>query len=613
MLKKFSFIAAAALFLAFAITSCNHGGLDPDEPKGNTTFAVSHDQYTQWQPRDLVAVFDPITNQVRKFRVSTDGTSIVGDLSKGDFPIWAVYPYDAVTNWTEQENCEYHFSIVQQPDGEGLADRNSYVQACEGGDRTQTLVFEPKMTLVGVTVDASEIKHITLFDKNYKGFQLNAPGDEFKRATYYAAFPVGENKIRSQATHRSGRYVNSSSDYNTVGVAGKPDELGVVTSGDWQCAAMSNETVTLTDFDTFVDNGGLNGVIDASYIAMLKYMAASYLPKKDDKLVACKFRYWSYGTDGQWRQLSAVVYYPESAVNGDDLKGIVLANHYSISRNADCPTNTNDYHMIGAWMNYAVVIADGCGFGCDSANPQAYLDYDVTACGDINALLAAKNAMAQNVVHVADAKPFNIGYSQGAYSGMANEKYVAEHPELNLSFAQTILGGGPYNPAKVWEEYLTDKYPDALNFLPLTICSFVECNDISLAYSKVFKEPLASHVDDWILSKQYSLGEISNKIGATKVADILVDGFAAGSSSEFSALMGVAKKNSLTSGWTPQTTANFVISHSTEDNIVPYACCTEMKNFLSAQTCTSSFTDATGNHQSAANTWLVAVLTALNK
>jgi hypothetical protein len=100
---------------------------------------------------------------------------------------------------------------------------------------------------------------------------------------------------------------------------------------------------------------------------------------------------------------------------------------------------------------------------------------------------------------------------------------------------------------------------------------------------------------EWILSKEYTLLEINDKLGTDNLADILNDDFMAGKGDAYERVMEICRRYSLTSGWAPPSGTKIFLYHSKQDDTVPYANLTAMKTFLD-EVAPGSYTASDGNH-----------------
>ena len=281
-------------------------------------------------------------------------------------------------------------------------------------------------------------------------------------------------------------------------------------------------------------------------------------------------------------ELSAVLYLPQAILNKErSLAGISIANHGTIASNAECPTEKPQFEGAFAWKNHAIVMPDYYGFGISKDRPQAYLDPETTAQNNIDAYLAAVQLIEDRGIAMPE-KLFSFGYSQGGFNAMANLKYVTEHPELGITFQKALCGGSPFDVPKTWEAYLAGAYRNAIGFVPMTVVSINESQKLNLPYGHLFREPLLSNWQDWILSKDYTLTQINGFLDTNNLADILTDEMIAGTGPYFGAIQETCQRYSLTAGWTPPpgTTTKIYLYHSMDDDTVPYENFTAMKAFL---------------------------------
>jgi pimeloyl-ACP methyl ester carboxylesterase len=224
---------------------------------------------------------------------------------------------------------------------------------------------------------------------------------------------------------------------------------------------------------------------------------------------------------------------------------------------------------------------DYYGFGVSADRPQAFLDPETTARGNIDGYFAALQLLQDRKVEIPE-RVYSFGYSQGGFNAMANLKYVSAHPELGIHFQKVICGGSPFNVERTWMEYTKEDsaFRSAVAFVPLTMVSINESHKLSIDYSQLFKGNLLDNWQDWILSKKNSLSQLNRLLGTTDLSEILNDDFMAGKGEAYEKIMEVCRSYSLTTGWTPPSDTYIILFHSTSDDIVPYANYQEMTAFL---------------------------------
>ena len=351
---------------------------------------------------------------------------------------------------------------------------------------------------------------------------------------------------------------------------------------------------TYTNLKELLDETGYD-------LSAAQSLIPSLFPDSDTPASAISYTYISADPQGNPVELSAVLYIPDSALKGLKLTGISLTNHGTIASNAECPTKKTQFEGAIAWKNYAVVMPDYYGFGATSDRPQAYLDAETTARGNIDAYIAAVQLLKDRNVTIPD-KLYSFGYSQGGFNSMANLKYVSEHPELGIHFEKVLCGGSPFDVELTWNAYTQGTFRNAIGFVPLTLVSINESQRLSIDYGTLFKGALLENWREWILSKKYNLSTINEKLGSTTtLADILHEDIMAGRGDSYSRILDVCRRYSLTSGWTPPSGTKIILFHSSGDDTVPYDNLGAMKTFLDgvAPDCYSTLEGPYGGHVNA--------------
>ena len=303
-------------------------------------------------------------------------------------------------------------------------------------------------------------------------------------------------------------------------------------------------------------------------------------PDSSTPVAALSYTYDSVDPQGNPVKLSALVYIPCSALERTKaLTGICLTNHGTFASNAECPTMIAQFEGALAWKNFAVVMPDYYGFGVSADRPQAFLDAETTARGNIDAYLAAVHLLEDRRVEIPD-RLYSFGYSQGGFNSMANLKYASMHPGLNIRFAKVFCGGSPFDVASTWKEYLHGTYRNAIAFAPLTLVSINESQQLHLDYDSLFKGKMLTGWEEWVLSKSHTTSEINEWLDTDDLSDILQEDFMAGEGEAYSAVMDVCQRYTLTHGWTPSAGTKIILFHSEQDDTVPFANLAAMKTFL---------------------------------
>ena len=96
----------------------------------------------------------------------------------------------------------------------------------------------------------------------------------------------------------------------------------------------------------------------------------------------------------------------------------------------------------------------------------------------------------------------------------------------------------------------------------------------------MFKEPLLSNIDDWVLSKKYTREQIDEKIGTQVIQEFMSDELRNLDSPTSKLLMKEFEQDNLCSGWTPRTEEKIYLVHHNKDITVPVENTKNMEKFL---------------------------------
>ena len=96
----------------------------------------------------------------------------------------------------------------------------------------------------------------------------------------------------------------------------------------------------------------------------------------------------------------------------------------------------------------------------------------------------------------------------------------------------------------------------------------------------LFKEPLLSHIDEWVLSKKYTRVQIDEKVGTQVIKEFMSDELRDLNSATSKQLMKEFEDDNLCSGWTPRTDEKIYLVHHSKDITVPVENTKNMEKFL---------------------------------
>ena len=303
------------------------------------------------------------------------------------------------------------------------------------------------------------------------------------------------------------------------------------------------------------------------------------------------FNYWSTDEQGKDVKLSARAYWPCLGDRDLNPANILLCPHYTITRNAECPTQTNTFEAMFLCSDNLLILPDYIGFGTSADRVQPYINQNIGAQNCIDALTAGyKVFRSKTEANVpGDFKLCVVGASQGAGNALAVHKWLDTHPDFadKWHFAYSFCCAGPYSPTVTFEEYFEQELITDPCVIPLTLKAMLAAYPDILGrwtendfYSDDYVQNVKPSIDQMIASKKYSLGTINNvffdhyssegqSVKGVKLPDILSADALNRDSELCKALFQCLADNDLTRGWNP---ANPIyLTHDRTDDVVPFA------------------------------------------
>ena len=623
-MKKYLLFVLSALALASCVREWMPEQTPVEEGLVERTWTVAMDDGTRatldgqlrpvWEVGEELSVYDHVSQVGRIFTVtSVEGgiATITGRITAGgDTPFDAVYPAQSAGDWSSDVTLQLPETQVI-PAGRNVCP-DALVSTAHSDVPDGIIPFHNIASLLKVTVSREGISDIRIdlagsSEDEVRTYRAEAASGTLATGTYFIAVDPGtySGGLTATCLEPFGQgYRRSSTTPLEAGVGGL---LNLGTVSDWKPWRYYEVTDVkpYASQQVLLDETGLSNAL-GSYMFLLGMV----FPDRNKPASAISYTYLSADPQGKPVELSALLYIPDAALSGSKaLTGISLTNHGTIASNAECPTLKGQFEGAIAWKNYAMVMPDYYGFGASADRPQAYLDAETTARGNIDAYLAARQLLEDRAVSIPQ-RLYSFGYSQGGFNSMANLKYVAAHPELGISFEKVMCGGSPFDVELTWNAYTEGTFRNVISFVPLTVVSINESQELGLGYDQLFQGSLLDHYAEWILSKNYTLSEINDRIGTDNLSDILNADFLAGNGTAYERILEVCRRYSLTSGWTPPSGTKIILYHSNQDDTVPYANFTAMKTYLdqAAPGCYTAYDGNNGGHLNAVVNYILNII-----
>lgn len=351
-----------------------------------------------------------------------------------------------------------------------------------------------------------------------------------------------------------------------------PKEASNATLTDSEQEPLGDEVEYLTDDYSYGDARITQKVTYARYSGMVNY----------------NFIYPSKDPFGNPVMLSGTISMGEEVSPDVMGRGIVLYNHYTVNKASECPTQGDlllQYLMLKYLLpssRLIMVSADYYGFGSTSDKNQAYCLGGSNARASVDALIAARQLLKQEGFQWDENELLNIGYSQGGQTAMAVVKLLTEeHPDIRIT--RTLAGGGPYDMVATYQNFVSTRQDDMPSTIIGVLLAFNEFYKLDNPRSSMFVEPTLSHIDEWVLSKQYGSLEIDALVDTTDLNAIITPPLFDLNSDISRGLTEALDKENLCKGWTPRKDENILLIHHKNDGIVPVVNAEHLYAFLKDQ------------------------------
>lgn len=350
------------------------------------------------------------------------------------------------------------------------------------------------------------------------------------------------------------------------------------------CALQATEYVMLDNLDTVAlpiiptrDCGGsvvrsaLNGKA-MWHNSLKKLQRTDYADKTVYKLmyklyrythkhyVAIPVAYWSQSPQGDSLMVSGRVYLPKNR----NLKGIVVANHYTICSDVEAPSNMFSMESMFTMKGYAVIMPDYVGYGLSRDEIHPYLHWRSAAQTAVD-MLDCMPALLDYYGYTYPTDVVVAGYSQGGAVALGVARMIEEN---NSSFTVRKLyaGAGPYDPAATYDYCVERDTMGIPAAIPMIVMGLNDAYDLGFTLDDFFQEPLLSNYNEWIASKQYTVMQINERMGSTCMSKLMTPQSLDRTNLLTKRLYDALQENSNV-GYPLQAPAYFL--HSTTDEVVP--------------------------------------------
>lgn len=302
-----------------------------------------------------------------------------------------------------------------------------------------------------------------------------------------------------------------------------------------------------------------------------------------DHTTAYNFEYPSTDPFGKPVMLSGTITVGDEVNAENPARGLLLYNHFTVYRADQCPTKGDlDVQKAITGSGLITISADYYGFGITEDKQQAYCISGVNAQASVDALLAAKKLLPTLGYTWDDNVLFNAGYSQGGQTSMGVVRLIDQkYPNLHITW--TFAGGGSYDIPETYRQMIKSDTSGMPSTVISVLLAYNEYFELGIPREQIFKEPVLSNIDEWVLSKKYSRTSIDNLVGSLSVSQFATPEMLDLNSSLSQKYMAALEKDNLCKGWRPRAENRILLVHNTKDITVPVENTENLYRFLIEQ------------------------------
>ena len=227
--------------------------------------------------------------------------------------------------------------------------------------------------------------------------------------------------------------------------------------------------------------------------------------------------YWSTDPQGDSLLVSGRVYLPKRRY----LNGIMIACHYTITSDMEAPSNMLSMESLFAMKGYAVIMPDYVGYGLSRDKVHPYLHWRSAAKTAVDLL----NCMPELLEYYGYSYPIDVvvtGYSQGGAVALGVTRMLEELDSMWI-VRKLYAGAGPYDPAGTYLYSMERNEIGIPAAIPLIVMGLSDAYDLEFELEDFFLDPLLSNYEEWVLSKEYTVGDINYLMGSTVMTELMTE------------------------------------------------------------------------------------------
>ena len=276
-----------------------------------------------------------------------------------------------------------------------------------------------------------------------------------------------------------------------------------------------------------------------------------------------KCSYLTIDQNGKELRASGKLYLPKFGI----IKGIIIANHYTIGSNRDATIENFCFEAVFATKGYAVLMADYIGYGLTKDKIHPYLHLQSTAQSVVDLALCVRGYLNSLNRDLASDEIILVGYSQGGAVTLGVQQLMEKEYASDFKIKHVYAGAGPYDIASTYDYCINKDETGIPCAIPMIVQGLNEGDNLELSMEYFFQKKILENYDEWINSKLYTVNSINILIGENRLTKILTQEAQDKTLEKTSIIYDSMVRNSIIN-WKPKSPV--FLFHSTTDDMVPF-------------------------------------------
>lgn len=202
--------------------------------------------------------------------------------------------------------------------------------------------------------------------------------------------------------------------------------------------------------------------------------------------------------------LSGKVSIPEQ----DSIKGIILLLHFTISSDAEAPSNTMLTEGKVVKDDYVLIMPDYIGYGITRERIHPYLHGPLTARNAVDMLVSTRALLDSMQVQPYTDSIYVVGYSQGGAVALWTLRLLEEQYAEQIPVKKCFAGSGPYDVAATFDDAVSRNRVGMPLVVPYLVIGTKVAYGLNIDSELFFTAAMKKKYTRYIANKQYSISSL---------------------------------------------------------------------------------------------------------